>query len=547
MDYKEKYETALGIAKMWHKNTAVPKDCKAIFERMFPELQESEDERIKNEIIDFVEQSIHRGGGTPIPQEQENKWIAWLEKHSNIDKTSYEIAEKEKYDFVSGQFIECRKSFNEFKEDNSYWFEYIGNDTYIGRSDNIINKKFHITPRQLYRLFTQQHCPKENNVNEETNGPTAYGKYVDECLYEAAKHFFSEGEDKYTVADLFYAGIRCVQSWLEKQAKQTHAVLGQSEVTKTGGKEQSDNVEPKFHEGDWVVNEVAGSVYQIRNCVENLNNHKYGYDLTNGGYIGSDEVNYYHLWAIQDAKDGDVLVASDGSIFLFAGVVDCACKYYAALTTDNYVKINKDTKGGYWETSRAVYPATKEQRDLLFQKMKEGDYEWDVEKKKVNKIEQIPVDKVEQKFKVGKWYQCTKDFFGKGVTFNKNTAYYCAKEGCLKNEYGCHIAIIKDLYDNFKLWDISDVKDGDVLVNGSNIFIFHFINDTRLMGYCHVNTNDGRFYDDTGKNKCFCLIDAIVHPATKEQRDLLFQKINEAGYEWDAEKKELKKIMQNLA
>lgn len=29
-------------------------------------------------------------------------------------------------------------------------------------------------------------------------------------------------------------------------------------------------------------------------------------------------------------------------------------------------------------------------------------------------------------------------------------------------------------------------------------------------------------------------------PATKEQRDLLFAKIKEAGYEWGAEKKELK-------
>jgi hypothetical protein len=33
-----------------------------------------------------------------------------------------------------------------------------------------------------------------------------------------------------------------------------------------------------------------------------------------------------------------------------------------------------------------------------------------------------------------------------------------------------------------------------------------------------------------------------IHPATKKQRNLLFQKMNEAGYEWDAENKELKKI-----
>ena len=51
-----------------------------VADEIFSGFRESEDERIKNEIIAFIEQSIHRGGGTPIPQEQENKWIAWLEK-----------------------------------------------------------------------------------------------------------------------------------------------------------------------------------------------------------------------------------------------------------------------------------------------------------------------------------------------------------------------------------------------------------------------------------------------------------------------------------
>lgn len=32
-------------------------------------------------------------------------------------------------------------------------------------------------------------------------------------------------------------------------------------------------------------------------------------------------------------------------------------------------------------------------------------------------------------------------------------------------------------------------------------------------------------------------------PATKEQRDLLFAKMKETGYEWDTDKKELNKIM----
>lgn len=54
-----------------------------------------------------------------------------------------------KEDYVSGKFLVCRKSFKEFREGQSYWLEYHGCNTYIGRSDNILNQRFHITPRQL--------------------------------------------------------------------------------------------------------------------------------------------------------------------------------------------------------------------------------------------------------------------------------------------------------------------------------------------------------------------------------------------------------------
>ena len=116
------------------------------------------------------------------------------------------------------------------------------------------------------------------------------------------------------------------------------------------------------------------------------------------------------------------------------------------------------------------------------------------------------------------------------------TYRYRTNEG---KEYSCsHYALELDT----RLWTIQDAKDGDVLVNGSNIFIFHFINGTRLMGYCHVNTDDGRFYDDIGKNECFCLIDAVVNPATKEQRDKLEKAMDDAGYTFDFDKNELKEI-----
>ena len=86
MDYKEKYEQALSRARQFSEKPLL-EDSAGIVEYIFPELAESEDERIKNEIIAFVEQSIHRGGGTPIPQEQENKWIDWLEKQGEQKPT----------------------------------------------------------------------------------------------------------------------------------------------------------------------------------------------------------------------------------------------------------------------------------------------------------------------------------------------------------------------------------------------------------------------------------------------------------------------------
>ena len=161
-----------------------------------------------------------------------------------------------------------------------------------------------------------------------------------------------------------------ILAWLENQGEHNPA----------------DKAEPKFKVSDYVVDN-CGYIWRI----EGIINKFYILEGIDGGESRPtiEWVNKtFHLWDItKDAKDGDVLVASDGSVFLFAGVVDCACKYYAALATDDYVKINKEAKGGYWETSRAVYPATKEQRDKLEKAMADAGYVFDFEKKELKEIE----------------------------------------------------------------------------------------------------------------------------------------------------------------
>lgn len=142
--------------------------------------------------------------------------------------------------------------------------------------------------------------------------------------------------------------------------------------------QKSDDRVEKFKVGEWVVNKFGG-LWHIDSF--DKKNYQVSDGEGNNNYFSIDYQDEMHLWTIADAKDGDVLVASDGSIFLFAGVVDCACKYYAALATDNYVKINKEAKDGYWETSRAVIPATKEQRDKFEKAMSDVGYAFDFDKK----------------------------------------------------------------------------------------------------------------------------------------------------------------------
>ena len=187
------------------------------------------------------------------------------------------------------------------------------------------------------------------------------------------------------------SGIERWIAWLEKQGEQKTFDYENATIQQ---KDFAPKPEPKFKVGDWVVCEVTGSAYQIKNCIENLNNHKYGYDLTNGGYIGSDEVNIYHLWTIQDAKDGDVLFLDlmCGKTFIYNGVnSDMAILYSFIISNDGNdvlpYHIGKPNTGiGTIEDNKnIIHPATKEQRDTLFAAMKAEGYEWNAEKKEVKR------------------------------------------------------------------------------------------------------------------------------------------------------------------
>ena len=134
--------------------------------------------------------------------------------------------------------------------------------------------------------------------------------------------------------------------------------------------------DPEFKFGDWVVY-CNGDVGLITGIDEN------GYSLSNDGYIPFMCARDIRLWTIKDAKAGDVLVDTEGSVFIFRKICEGYPNAYGGINIIN--EFAHADESGDW-THKPCFPATKKQRRLLFKKMKEAGYEWNAEKLELKKI-----------------------------------------------------------------------------------------------------------------------------------------------------------------
>ena len=151
-------------------------------------------------------------------------------------------------------------------------------------------------------------------------------------------------------------------------------------------------VVPKFHEGDWVI-DSQGLTHQIERVVENVTTHTFGYDIVGGEYF-NDNVEGIRLWNIQDAKPGDVLAIEpiDGYQYPFVAIYkERGLDYFNSYCMIAFNGTFYIDECGHRTN---VHPATKEQCDILFEKMKEAGYEWDAEKKelKIDYPDNLPKD-----------------------------------------------------------------------------------------------------------------------------------------------------------
>lgn len=160
-------------------------------------------------------------------------------------------------------------------------------------------------------------------------------------------------------------------------------------IEKQGEKKPTDKVEPKFKIGDWVVNNVCFPM-QIASIKDGM------YIFTNGDAMSVLFIDgNFHLWTINDAKDGDVLIRETGEPFIHNGNHGSYIpEFLGAYCGISDGRFRPNGSPYYW--GKPSCPATKEQRDLLFSKMKEEGYEWDANKKELKKMESktLNADKV---------------------------------------------------------------------------------------------------------------------------------------------------------
>lgn len=448
-------------------------------ETLIPELKESEDEKIRKQILSFLKE-IECDHYRNIDF---SSWIAWLERKGEQDKQHlYDVIVAlwdllDKIDTFSDLKITDMDSDNPFRklvhiaQERHKLVKSDGYDLFID-DVKITNHKSREKQCECVIDCPQNHQdsnrPSGGIVLEDFNGGEGFYKlnlaYLNKKQVEEVEEMVREWNNEPSTSEEdikdciglcltdadeqrfknYHTNLRDCLAWLEKQGEKCaivwHSISEEpdeqeellcewesedatwhdiafyhadtktfwdgeiqvenvtrwcyiNDLLKNQGKQKTTDVELRFKVGDWVVNKY-GYVWHVDSF------DKKNYQVSNNKdledcYFKISDQDQFHLWTIADAKDGDVLCAYECDepkiVFILKGTYKGYAIKYHCFYNIKYPKFDDASEPGnlglYDEEKKDFRPATKEQRNLLFQKMKEAGYEWDYIDKKVLKID----------------------------------------------------------------------------------------------------------------------------------------------------------------
>ena len=369
-------EEMLKRARELYECSSISDKLKKELESAFPELKESEDEKI----IRTLKEIVNWGCAKNISVENNaelKECLAWIEKQCEktepIDGFNTEFERQISHLIAStiNKEYDYTKDFVKWTSDAL--LNYAKHELEKqGRQKSQCKSAFELWKDMRFEAYLQASGNRhEPNYSDDSTKMFSIND-IDEIFEKVAE---KQGEQE-NLCD------KCRKEQPSHSCQDITA-LGRCALEKQGEQKPTDKAEPKFKVGDWIVYNRNDSSREIL----------YVYDIRDGRYYFNDNIHFSwsvkeceeksHFWTIQDAKDGDVLADCFGNICIYQK--PSTNTYYHTHCYGNHKYFIDD--GGSHEVA-GTYPATKEQRDILFQKMREAGYEWDVEKKELKKIEQ---------------------------------------------------------------------------------------------------------------------------------------------------------------
>lgn len=340
-DYKQKYKEALEQAKKELEVSVLSSgslDCATarVLFKLFPELQKSEDELIREELIHFLETCQDPRF---VGNRKQEEWISWLEKQDKQEQLYIhfgEIPSDEKSKIYQGEV--------EVGTENgvSVYPAFKTNE-----GDIVLGLNLPITKTTLY---TQQHLLE----------------YDDRPCYLVKGDYIGKDTDGQSLINNISI-IEKIDGYRIKEEKRDE----QNPIEK---------VEPKFKASDWIVQKGLGIYKIIEVCASWYEVISYNDGIQYS--ISFDMEKDCHLWTVKDAKNGDILALNDHILMIKwikfnnpinQSEIHCWCH----LINGKFNTIE------YQAAVDGLHPATKEQCNFLFQKMEEAGYKYDTARKKL--------------------------------------------------------------------------------------------------------------------------------------------------------------------